>query len=170
MDAVKGSVRRLKSHGTFGTEVPAHVASKSFHDVSTIAQRGENTAYPVYESVWPALLSEAWYPGVLTPNCSMIYGDGYSERQRSSTETTLHASEGHFPVHMASKSFHEDLDRDTPTSNCIRERENTLHPVNGFGIQSTAHMDDDRDLLWPALLSEARHTGVPVWNCSDGDG
>ena len=31
-------------------------------------------------------------------------------------------------------------------------------------------MDDDRDLLWLALLSEARHTGVPVLNCSDGDG
>ena len=69
-------------------QVLAHVASKSFHDVSTIAQKRENTAHPVYESgihstssedvdldlVWPALLSEAWYSGVLTPNCSMIYG------------------------------------------------------------------------------------------------
>ena len=152
-------------------QAPAHVASMSFHDVSTIAQKRENTAYPVYESgihstpsedvdldlVWPALLNEAWYSGVLTPNCSMIYGDGCSERQRSSTETTLHASEGHFPVHMASKSFHEDLDRDTPTSKCFRERENTVPHVNGFGIHSTAHMGDDRDLLWP-------HTGAPVLN------
>ena len=42
--------------------------------------------------------------------------------------------------------------------------------VSGFGIHSTADVDDDRDLLWLALLSEARHTGVPVLNCSDGDG
>ena len=48
--------------------------------------------------VWLALLSEAWCSGVPKPNCSMIHGDGFSERQRS---------------HMASKSFHEDLDRDT---------------------------------------------------------
>ena len=38
----------------------------------------------------------------------------------------------------------------------------------GFGIHPTALVDDDRDLLWLALL--ARHTGVPVLNCSDGDG
>ena len=152
--------------------------------MSIIAQKRENTAHPVYESgihstssedvdldlVSPALSSEEWYSGVLTPNCAMICGDGNSGRQRSSTEITLHASEEHIPVHMASKSFHEDLDRDTPTSKCVRERENTVHPVNGFGIHSTAHVDDDRDLLWPALLSEARHTGVPVLNCSDGYG
>ena len=96
----------------------------------------------------------------------MIYGDGNRERQRSSTEITHHASERLFPVHMASKSFHED----TPASKCIRERENIVHPVIGFGIHSTAHVDDDRDVLWPALPSEARHTGVPVLNCSDGYG
>ena len=156
-------------------QVPAHVASKSFHDVSTIAQKLENTAHPVHKSgihstssedvdldlVSLALLSEAWYSGALTLNCPMTYGDGNSERPRSSTEIKDHASEGLFLVHVASKSFHEDLDRDTPTSKCIRERENIVHPVNGYGIHSTAHVEDDRDLLWPALLSEARHTGVP---------
>ena len=152
--------------------------------MSTIAQKSENAAHPVYKSgihstssedvdldlVSLALLSEAWYSGALTPNCPMIYGDGNSERQRSSTEITHHASEGLSPVHMASKSFHEDLDRDTPSSKCIRERGNIVHPVNGYGIHSTAHVEDDRDLLWPALLSEARHTGALVLNCSDGCG
>ena len=117
-------------------QVPAHLASKSFHDVSTIAQKLENSAHPVFQSgihstssedvdldlVSPAPLSEAWSSGALTPNCSMIYGDGNRERQRSSTEITHHASEGLFPVHMASKSFLED----TPTSKCIRECENIL--------------------------------------------
>ena len=98
-----------------------------------------------------ALLSEAWHSVALTPNCPMIYGDGNSERQRSSTEITHHASEGLFPVHMVSKSFHEDLDRDTPTSKCIRERENIVHPVNGHGIHSTDPVEDDRDLLWPCI-------------------
>ena len=148
--------------------------------MSTIAQKLENTAHPVKKSgihstssedvdldlVSPAPLSEAWYSGALTPNCSMIYGDGKRERQRSSTEITHHASEGLFPVHMASKSFHED----TPTSKCVRERENIVHPVIWFGIHSTAHVDDDRDVLWPALPSEARHAGAPVLNCSDGYG
>ena len=151
----KHSSTEITQHFLQG-QVPAHVASKSSHDVSTIAQKLENTAHPVFQSglhstssedvdldlVSLAPLSEAWYSGALTPNCSMIYGDGNSERQRSWTEITLHASEGHFPVHMASKSFHEDLDRDTPTSKCIRERENVVHPVNGCGIHSTAHVDE----------------------------
>ena len=81
---------------------------------------------------------------------------GYNEREHPLSEITQHEWEGPIPVHVASKS--------------LRERENTAHPVNGFGIHSTACVDVDRDLLWLALLSEARYTGVLVLDCSDGDG
>ena len=173
--SVKGSIRRLKSHSTSGrdkflltwpqrafTMCPQLHRNLRTQRILSISRASTQPPVRTSTSIWCplALLSEAWYSGALTPNCSMIYGGGNSERQRSSTEVTHHASERHFPVHMASKSFHEDLDCDTPTSKCIRERENIVHPVNVFGIHSTAHVDDDRDLLWPALLSEARHTGV----------
>ena len=101
----------------------------------------------------------------------MTYGDGNSERQRSSTEITHRASEDIFLFTWRQRVFKRtSTARDTPTSKCIRKRENIVHPVNGFGIHSTAHVDDDRDLFWPALLSEARDTGVAVLNCSDGYG
>ena len=101
----KHSSTEIRQHFWEG-QVPAHLASKSFHDVSTNAQKLENTAHPVFASgvrstsgvgvglglVSPAPLSEAWYSGALTPNCSMIYGDGNRARQRSSTEIT---SRGH---------------------------------------------------------------------------